>query len=145
MGLMGILAIAGMAVQAKQQKKIQAQMRKAQESQRKLQELQMEREQSRLVAEQQQQSASVTAAAAAQGVADSSMAEAAQTSLQTQLGTELSFLDQSAQLQQQQAAAQSNINKIQGQSQLISSVFDVAGSYAGSMSQPKQGTGGNIF
>lgn len=147
MGLMGILAVAGMAMQVSQQKKVQQQMQKAQESQRRLQEIQMEREQARLQAEQQQQQASMTAAAAAQGVAGSSMEQAAQASLQTQLSTELSFLDQTAQLQQQQAAAQSNINKIQGQTQLMSSVFDVASSYAGGMSQPKQqqGTGGNIF
>lgn len=129
MGMAGFLMVAQMGVQMSQQKKVQAQMQNAQQSQKELQDLQMQREQQRLIAEQQQANADITAAAAAQGVQGSSMELGAKSSLSSQLATELNFLDQSAELQNEMADAQTEINKIQGQSNLTSSVFDVAKMY----------------
>lgn len=130
MGLMGVLAVASMGNQAIQQKRIQKQMRRSQEAQRRMQEIKMNRERERLLSEQQQRQANIVATSAAQGVQGSSMEQQAISSLDTQLNTELNFLETTANIQEEQAQAQTNINKIQGQNQLISSVFDVAKPYA---------------
>lgn len=130
MGLMGVLAVASMGNQAIQQKRIQKQMRRSQEAQRRMQEIKMNRERERLLAEQQQRQANIVATSAAQGVQGSSMEQQAISSLDTQLNTELNFLETTADIQEEQAQAQTNINQIQGQHQLVSSVFDVAKPYA---------------
>lgn len=129
MGMMAVLAVGQMAYSASQSSKISDQMQAAQESQKQLQDIQMERQQNTLMAEKQVQQANITAAAAAQGVSGSSMESQAQSSLDTQLNTELAFLDDTAALQTNIADAQSNINQIQGETKLVSSVFDIAGNY----------------
>lgn len=130
MGLMGVLSVAQMGTQMAQQKRIKKQMRRSQEAQMRMQEIKMNRERQRLLSEQQQRQANIIATSAAQGVQGSSMEQQSMNSLNTQLNNELNFLESTADIQEEQAQAQTDINKIQGQSRLISSVFDVAKPYA---------------
>lgn len=105
----------------------------AYEAQVELNELELEREKRRLESEAQVHSANMDAAAAAQGIESSSLQTHSEQALQTQLNTELEYLDQRAELSSEIAYYQSKAGAASAKGSATSGIFGAIGGIVGSL------------
>lgn len=127
------IQIVGSMVGNSKRKKAAGYADAAYQAQTELNELELEREKRRLESEAQIHSANMEAAAAAQGIESSSLQTHSEQALQTQLNTELEYLDERAQLSSEIAYYQSKAGAASSSAGSAEGIFGAIGGIVGSL------------